>query len=222
QDVVSKGWELQFTTNITRNWRASVSYSHFATELANIAPTSGRLIAQYRDKWMATPNALIGTGSGARTVAVVDNLVYNSYLITKAQEGARTMNERQNKFTFVTNYDFTEGLLKGFGVGANAIWEDKASTGYALKQVAGSWVPDPAHPFFTGSLLRLGASVGYNHKLFHDKINWRLQLNVYNIGGINPYVVRASAASTAPTIMIPTYMNRGTPQGWSLTSTFNF
>jgi len=222
QDINSKGWELQFTTNITRNWRASVSYSHFATEVSNIAPTTGRLIAQYRSTWMANPNATISTSNGSQTVKQVDDQFYGSYLIQKAQEGSRTMNERRYKFTFVTNYDFTEGRMKGLGVGLNAIWEDKASTGFALQQVAGSWVPDPNHPFFNSDLLRMGANVSYTRKLYHNKIDWTLQLNLFNIGDIKPYAVRSSASSSAPTTMVPTYVNRGTPQGWALSSTFKF
>jgi len=222
QDIESKGWELQFTTNITRNWRASVSYSHYATEVSNIAPTTGRLIAQYRSTWMANPNAAISTSNGSQTVQQVDNQFYGSYLIQKAQEGSRTMNERRYKFTFVTNYDVIEGRLKGLGAGLNAIWEDKASTGFALQNVAGSWVPDPAHPFFSGDLLRIGANLSYSRKLYHNSIDWTVQLNVYNIGDIKPYVVRASASSAAPTTMVPTYMNRGTPQGWALSNTFKF
>ena len=81
-----------------------------------------------RSQWLANPGDLIGTGTGSRTVQAVYDELYYSYLREKAQEGSRSMNERRLKVTVVTSYDFDDGVFKGFGVGTNLVWQDKAST----------------------------------------------------------------------------------------------
>ena len=71
-------------------------------------------------------------------------------------------------------------------------------------------------------MLRVGANVSYQRKIWSDRINWRVQLNVQDIGDVEPYVVRRSATSTAPNTPITTYWHRGFPQTFILTNTFDF
>ncbi|RME66909.1 MAG: hypothetical protein D6781_14275, partial [Verrucomicrobia bacterium] len=222
QDIQSTGWEFQATANLARNWRATVTVDHFKTEKTNIAMTTGRLTEEYRDEWLRNPDDIIGTGTGSRTVQEVFDEFYFSYLQEKAQEGSRTMNERAYKVTLVTSYDFLEGMLRGFGVGLDYVWQDRALTGYALQNVGGAWVPDPDNPFFNGKIGYLGAHVRYNRKLLNDKLDWTIQLNVRNIGDVDPYVIRHGASADAPTQKVPTYISRGEPQTFILTNTFRF
>ena len=76
--------------------------------------------------------------------------------------------------------------------------------------------------FYGSTLLRIGAHVSYQRKLWNDRINWRVQLNLQDIGDVEPYTIRKSATSTAPTTPVTTYWHRGSPQTWMLTNTFEF
>jgi len=53
-------------------------------------------------------------------------------------------------------------------------------------------------------------------------VRWDVQLNVRNLIGVDPYVIRTSAASTAPTVAIPLSIYRGDPTTYILTNTFKF
>ncbi len=220
KDVHSKGWEFQLTANLTGHWRASLSVDHFKTETSNIARLTGKLIEQYKSQWLAHPTDLIP--GGARTVQAVFDTMNFSYLAAVAQEGSVTTNERAYRVNGFTNYSFTTGKLKGVGLGLNATWQDKPANGFALQQIGTNWVPDPKQVFYGSTLLRVGANVSYQHKVWKDRINWRVQLNVQDIGGVEPYAVRKSAVSTAPTTPVTTYWHRGFPQTFILTNTFEF
>lgn len=223
RDTVSKGWELQATANITPSWRVMVAYDQYKTELSNIAPYTGAIIEQYRDQWLADPDAPIGDGNQIRTAQEVYDDFYFDYLEQKAQEGGRTIEEREQKLSIVTSYDFREGILKGWGIGADVVWQSAPIVGYALTQLEnGSWVPDSNNPFKGDSLTRFGAHIRYNTRLWNDRINWRIQLNVRDIGGTDPFVVRAGATSDAPTTAVPTYVHRGYETTYVLSNTFTF
>ncbi|MFZ9746701.1 MAG: TonB-dependent receptor plug domain-containing protein [Opitutaceae bacterium] len=220
KDVRSRGWEFQLTANLTRNWRASFSVDHFKTETSNIAPLTGKLIEQFRSQWLARPNDLIP--GGARTVQDVFNTMNFSYLAATAQQGSVTTNERAYRVNGFTNYSITSGALRGLGFGANATWQDKPANGFALQRVGTNFVPDPNRVFWGSTLLRVGAHVSYQRRLWNDRLNWRAQLNVQDIGGVEPYTIRKSATSAAPTTPITTYWHRGSPQTWMVTNTFEF
>lgn len=220
RDTNSKGWEFQLTANLTRNWRASLSVDHFKTVNTNIAPLTGKVIEQFRSQWLANPTALVP--GGARTVQEVFDTLNFSYLAAKAQEDSVTANERAYRVSSFTNYSFTEGRLKGFGVGASVSWQDKPANGFGLQRVGTTWVPDPKQVFYGATLMRVGASVSYQRRIWNNKINWRAQLNVQDIGDVDPYPVRKSAVSTAPGTPITTYWHRGFPQTFVLTNTFDF
>jgi len=227
QDKTSKGYEFQFTTNITPNWRLMGSVSTYETLNQNTALTTGQIIDKYKSQWLANPNALVpnrGTETAQRTF---DDMVFQ-YQIVRAQEGQRSLLERKYKYVGITNYTFTEGPLKGFSVGGNVVWQSAGTTGYGLKPVvnattgATTYVPDAANQFKGSTLMNVGVSAGYGRKIFRDRVRWDVQLNVRNLIGVDPYVIRTSAASTAPTVAIPLSIYRGDPTTYILTNTFKF
>lgn len=222
-DLTSKGWEFTLTANPARNWRVSASIDHYKTTKTNIAPVTGQMIEQYRSEWLADPTAEVGTATGSKTVQQTFDELWLTYQQAVSQEGSRSMNERRYKITLVSSYDFDEGPLKGWGFGGDLIWKDKASTGYALKLLdQGAWVLDPNQPFFTGDITHLGAHLRYKTKLFKDRVDATFQLNVRNIGGVDPYVVRAAADVSAPNTPVPQVINRGEPTTYVFSAMFDF
>ena len=222
-DLTSKGWELQLTSNPIKNWRISATVDHYKTTKTNIAPVTGMMIDTYRSQWLADPDALVGTAEGSKTVQETFDQLWLSYQRAVSQEGSRSMNERRYKVTLVSSYDFDEGVLKGWGFGGDLIWKDKASTGYALKLLeGGDWVLDPDKPFFSGDLLHLGAHIRYKTKLFKGRIEATFQLNIRNIGGVDPYVVRTASDVSAPDVPVAQVINRGEPTTYVWTAMFDF
>jgi hypothetical protein len=48
-----------------------------------------------------------------------------NYVQMKLQEGAAAPEIREWRYNFITNYSFSEGRLKGFGVGGSYRWQDE-------------------------------------------------------------------------------------------------
>lgn len=219
RDLVSEGWEFQVNANITDSWRVMMSYDNYTTKFSNVAPVLGQIFEDNRTQWLSDPDLLVQTGDNPRTAQEVFDSAYFEYLTFKAQEGRRTLNERSNKLVFVTGYDIRDGAFKGLGFGADLIWQDEALTGFALDE---NGLPDPDNPFLGEDLTRLGAHVSYGKKILNDKIDWKIQLNIRNIGGIDPYVVRHGATIDAPTTPVAWYTNRGLPTQYLLSNTFEW
>lgn len=238
RDLVSTGWEFQINANITDNWRMMLSVDHFETEFDNVAPVTGEIFDMYTDAFLGTyanpdtgemegPDVRIVSGTDGGNMKTAQQLydeTYFAYLTQKAQEGSRTLNERRNKVVLVSSYDIKDGKFAGLGFGTDVIWQDKAATGFQLKQLDdGSWVPDADNPFFGEDLTRWGAFVSYRKNgIFKDKADWKVQLNIRNIGGVDPYVVRHDAVSSDPDTPIAWYTNRGLPTQYVLSNTFEW
>ena len=226
EDKVSKGWELQFTTNITKNWRVLGSASYYKTLNSNVGDFSGAFIDQWRSKWLVNPSMVVPNRTQTAQQAV-DELTFQ-YALIKAGEGTRALNERRHKYVLMTNYSFSEGVLKGFSVGGNVVWQEEPVIGYAVKSVVNtntgvtSFVPDATNPFFGATLMNVGLSAGYSHKVWKNKANWSIQLNVRNALKVDPFATRAGADSSAPTKAVVRLYSRGEPTVYSLTNTIRF
>ena len=91
---------------------------------------------------------------------------------------------REWRFNALTNYNFTEGRLKNFGVGGAFRWEDKAAIGFRGAAPESDGVVrtlDPNKPVFDKSRYYIDASASYSLRLHDNKIRARVQLNVRNV-----------------------------------------
>lgn len=120
-------------------------------------------------------------------------------------DGTSNIGVSEYNARFTANYSFYEGFLKGFSVGTNLRWESGKVFGYPVIQRDLSDLPagfpnpdlngngaidanefnlvkdDVSRPYTSDSFVTGGVMVGYRTKLFNDKVNWRIQLNVNNL-----------------------------------------
>ena len=225
-DYLSKGYEFQVVANLTRQWRTMLGYSHYSTQLSNIYPLTSALIAREKSRWLANPNLPVPLRSPLTAQQVFDEIAL--LLDTQqAQAGGRTNNERRGKFTFLTNYAFSQGLLRGFAVGGSVVWQSAPAIGYALKPLAGSspvtYVSDSGKPYFGTPLMDVGASVSYTRKVFRDRIGWKVQLNIRNLlDETDTYKIRMASVPAAPTTPLSQVSQLREPRSFVLTNTFSF
>jgi hypothetical protein len=138
----------------------------------------------------------------------------------KLQENTAAPELREWRYNVITNYTFDHSFLKGVGVGASYRWQDKVVIGYPV-------IPDPANPslanfdltkpYYGPSEDALDLWLSYERKLT-KRINWRIQLNVYNVGkndGLIPISVQPDGHTWAAVRIAPV-------QEWMLTNTFSF
>ncbi len=195
-DVVSKGYELEATYNPTKNWRIKFTGaqqvaidSRIGNEMFDYwqsrLPTWTTAKDDQGRLWWNTVPAL---GGDTPETAYYNNLI-SPYLFSVANVGKPRTQVRKYRWNTVTNYTFTEGMLKNFNVGGAVRWEDKGSIGFlgaAPSKIPGNFQGvilelDPNKPVYDPSRFYFDASVGYRMRLFNDKIRANFQLNVRDV-----------------------------------------
>jgi outer membrane receptor for monomeric catechols len=136
-------------------------------------------------------------------------------------------NQRKYNVRYLTNYAFASdafnGRLRGVSLGGSARWESKGAAGY-LGKVGDPNVPDLLNVsditkpvYFDNGRFYTDVWVSYSRKLFSDRINMKLQLNVENVfedGRLEPVAVNFDGQPWAYRII--------DPRKFILTATFGF
>ena len=222
QDVDAKGLEFSATYNPTRNWRISLMGSKNNTVLSNIAPSAFQYIADNRAEALKFPGVLV-TGSATAGVVPVSTVIANDDItmaVLKAQNGFASTELRKWKFSGVTNYDFTNTALKGINVGAYFSWMSPSIVGYPSVDTVGK-VPDLAHPFMGAVVFDTGLMLGYQRKIYHNRVNWKIQLNVRNLlNDHKPTPIRADELANSADVQQNYAWRIVEPRSFILTNTF--
>ena len=71
-------------------------------------------------------------------------------------------------------------MLKGINFGGYISWMSPSIIGYPSLDAVGK-VPDIANPFMGAVVFDTGLTLGYHRKIYHDRMIWKIQLNVRNL-----------------------------------------
>jgi outer membrane receptor protein involved in Fe transport len=186
EDATSKGWEFELNASPTRNWRIALNAAKVEAVRENIG---GKALSEFV---AAYENALRNTAAGdlriwwghagAETTLMQWNGNFGSHWAQrKLQEGTAVPELRQWRVNLVSNYDFTEGFLRGFNAGIGVRWQDRIVVGFPPQPGA---VPeqisfDLSSPYYGPTETNFDFWVGYGRKLT-PRVDWRIQLNVRN------------------------------------------
>lgn len=125
QDTEGNGWEFELTANPTTNWRVSFNAANKDNVGSNLGRFYKEMYATKRPEWLAQSGGeLDPTGIVAGAITLIDNAVAN------VAEGRRPKRHRDNTVNFVTNYEFKEGMLRGYSVGGTFRWFSEPLLGY--------------------------------------------------------------------------------------------
>ncbi len=114
-----------------------------------------------------------------------DNVVAPQYAIARDLDGQAAPGQRKLRWSVLSNYNFTEGRLKGYGLGGSVRWEDRAIIGYYGRPNPGSGstdltLSDISRPIYDSANTYADVWVSYSRRIMDDKVNMKLQLNVVN------------------------------------------
>lgn len=238
EDSHSKGYEIEFTANPTPNWRIAVNASKTGAVRTNVPGAAFSEVAAYLDNAMQNTNAGLapvwwdGNTFGGRNVGPY-TVFRPDYLQINALNGQSAGEVREWRANFITNYTFSTGALKGVGVGGGYRWEDSAIIAYApMLTAAGDNAVNLSAPYRTPSQSTVDLWLSYERKLT-DRVNWKIQLNVYNAFGKNELVPFSASVDYAalgstpitPDTVIPMKasgftIREGTT--WTISNTFSF
>ena len=191
-DVTSRGYEIEVIYNPTPNWRIKFNAAQQQAIDANIAPDVARFWAARLPVWttlkddngqlwwtaVATTNLSQGINN-ARDYYLTQLLA--PYELAIANQGKPRTQVREWRWNALTNYTFSEGRLKGLGLGGALRWQDRASIGFLGAAPEADGVVrslDPNKPVWDRARLAVDLSASYGFRLFKDRVRTRVQLNV--------------------------------------------
>lgn len=161
----------------------------------------------------------------ANPEANYEGVVTPQLTLDRDLQGQSVQGQRKYRWSFLTSYNFTEGMLKGFTVGGSQRWEDKAVIGYYGKASGVNTyngqpvmdISDVTRPIYDDENFYTDVWVAYRTRILNDKVGMKLQLNISNVfenGGLRPVAVNYDGSPYAFRIV--------DPRLYTLTATFDF
>jgi outer membrane receptor protein involved in Fe transport len=213
---VTKGVELEMTYNVTKNWRVMGSISSQNAVESGIATGLTSFIENRLAYWQTLPiwtnpqytynGSGWGVGRTGQQQWNSDNAFY--YLTYKSAEGKPSTQLAKWHASAITNYEFSDGSLKGFNFGGGARYIEKTIIGNpAITDASGTVTGlDLAHPYTASGYVALDAWLGYKTTIYHDKYKLSFQLNGRDLqesGGLRAFVANSDGGHAAYRIIQP-------------------
>ncbi len=238
EDSTSEGYELEFVANPTPNWRIAINGSRTESVRTKVPGEAFRQVGEFVDNAYQNTDAGLApvwwpqNVAGLRGVGPYPFFFRSDWLRVNAVNGQAAPEIRKYRANLLTNYEFDEGALKGVGIGGGYRWEDKSVIAYApMIDETGTHGVNLNAPFFAPSEETIDLWISYRRKLT-DKVNWRIQLNVFNVGEKNRLVPLAAgvdwarigdtavAGEVVPMKATSFFIREG--MSWQISNTFEF
>ena len=221
--TASKGFEFESTFNPTNQWRIAFNVSQQLASQADIAPASQEFLKLRLAEWTTgAASNLIADESGQPVRIRVYDTLLNALNGKLARSGQSVSELREWRTNVVANYTFSrDSRLRGWSAGSGLRWQDRVGIGYPIisATIDGKVVevPNLQRPYYGPAEFAVDSWVGYGRKIWRNRINWKLQLNVRNLLDDDQLI----PAAAQPNGSISSWM---APQGrtFMLRSTFEF
>jgi hypothetical protein len=198
-DNLSKGVELELTTQITRNWNVTLNYTHVNSTHENIDQDDQTFISTLTG-WYNGPAGQIRmwcNQCGSPIGPYWDSQIVAPWTVELNEQGHEAPEVSPWRVNLVTTYQFDRGPIKGLFIGGALRMEASRILGYkfdptfvnvnsndpnyaAVKLVTEGGL-NVNEPFFGPTDTHVDAWIGYQRKLAKS-VNWRIQLNISNVG----------------------------------------
>jgi hypothetical protein len=211
----SKGVEIELVGEPIKGWNIQLNVTKTtAAQTALGADLSSFIESSYK-KYQSPAGDLRLWWGGDKTVRdyYTEN-IWSAYQFQLQSNGRLVPEMTPWRYNITTNYDFRSGPLKGANIGASYRWEDHTIIGYGLNKTQDNL--DINKPYWSPTRDYVGLWAGYSRNIT-PKINWRIQLNVNEVGrspSLIPISVQPDGSPGAFRI------NEG--MTWQLTNTLSF
>jgi len=211
----SKGWEFEIIGQPLKNWNLSFNASKQTASQTALGANLVNFIEASYQKYQSPAGDLRLWWGGDQTVrAYYTQNIWSAYQFQLASNGRFVPEMAPWRFNLVTTYNFDRGLLKGAYIGGGYRWQDGVIIGYGLNAKKDNL--DINKPYWGPRYDWVDLWAGYERKL-SSKINWRLQLNVRNVGK-SPYLQPISVQPDGS----PGQYRIQEGQVWTVSNTFTF
>ena len=214
-DSDSDGFELELTANPTEHWRMFLNYSNSKVTQSNLGNEDFAYIAFWRPTWAANQALPLATGAGtiATQLAALDNATFTTYTLA---DGKPPLGQIKHKLNFVSNYEFSNGFLKGITIGGGVRYTSKPINGYSASGTPGNVVSVVS---YGSDQIFIDLNAAYRRKLqiMGKPIMWSLQTNINNVLNNDAFI----RVNTARDGLLTAYRFNA-PLEWIITSKFSF
>lgn len=225
-DREAEGYELELVANPTRNLRLLLTATKTEAVESNIGAPWVAYIESRLSAWRPFANTPLAANANRTVSQRFNDLVVAINTIRQA-DGQATEQSRKYRVNLTTRYSLPGERLKGAYVGGAYQWRSKAALGYRSKTATNLFefpgvpasvvVPDLSQPIYSDPVTSFDAFAGYRRKLWRDRIEWSLQLNVRNVLDSDDHIVQQILS----TGQIAKFTIQE-PRSFILTSTFSF
>jgi len=231
EDNISKGWEIELSAQPTRNWRVIFNASKTDARRTNIGNANMReFMALVSDALKVTDGvARLHHYWGTEDVVTAGKNWFDGeglvgapgseWRLAQLVENTTVSELREWRANLVTNYDFTEGRLKGFSAGAGLRYQSDVIVGYPPTGNPNDPTTveyDLDNPYRGPAETNIDLWVGYTRRL-SERVNWRIQFNVrdaFQSKDLIPISYQPNGTVAAYRIV--------SGQSFTLTNTFSF
>lgn len=183
-NTLSEGLEMEAQFKITPNWTVVFNAARTDATVSSVNEAFAFHIDFLNEALLGPAGNISRQGNGNVKVGPeFRQRITEPFLFALEQVGTSNPEIREWRFNLITTYRFTEGRLKGLSVGGAYRWQDDIILGYGIiEDSPGNWKQDVNLPIYGASEGRLDLWVGYRRRLWQNKIDWEIRLNVQNVG----------------------------------------
>jgi outer membrane receptor protein involved in Fe transport len=198
QDTVSKGAAVEVYFRPNRNWDFVASFDKLENVVTRVGHEIGDFLAArapYYKKYFTEGLRVDGTNN---TTVSSSTPLTNQFVSAIAANWVNevlsegTSNRGISPYTakLVGRYSFSEGRLKGLGIGTNLRWESGKVIGYGQKTAAFNFgglenyagpASDLSKEFKSDTVIAGGMVLNYSRKILNDRVRWKIQCNAQNL-----------------------------------------
>ncbi len=220
-NVVSEGIEFEGIINPTNNWRIAFNASKQEAVRSNTNPFTAEWL-EFRKPVFDAVSHLIWRPDLNGTQTFGERLEeFGTIPLAQAQnlDGTVTPELREWRFNLISNYQFSEGPLDGFGFGGAVRWQDDVAIGFRqFRDEQGTVIVDTGTPYFGPAETNVDVWFGYERPIFDGKVDWKIQLNIRNINTSDDDLI---PINTQPNGVV-SQVRVAPPRTWFVTNTFSF
>jgi outer membrane receptor protein involved in Fe transport len=198
-DNLSKGVEIELTTQLMRNWNVTLNYSHVDSTHNDVDPVDQAFISKLTGFYNGPGGAIRMwcNQCGSPIGPYWDSQIVAPWTVELNEQGHEAPEVSPWRLNLVSTYTFDRGPIKGVFVGGALRMEagrilgykydpnfknvDSTDPNYAAVEVVTQGGLNVNEPFLGPTDTHVDLWFGYQRKLVKN-VNWRIQLNMSNVG----------------------------------------